>query len=114
MLKNSLPEIKGRLLHYFFEIHSGMNTWQDEDGKAKINYEEFYIESKNCIEEIMAINSVSDLDRFCEEWGLNELDSEFDLSFYNLANEYLKPKYEPRQQREICEGVSETETNAAG
>lgn len=105
MLKNSLTEIKGRLLHHFFEIHSGMNTWQDEDGKAKINYEEFYEESKLCIEEITGINSVSDLDRFCEEWGLNEMDTDFELSFYNLANEYLKPKYDFGQQREIREGV---------
>ena len=44
MLKNSLPEIKGRLLHYYFEIYSGMNTWQDENGKAKTDYEEFYDE----------------------------------------------------------------------
>ena len=92
MLRNALPEIKGRLLHHFFETYSGMNSYE-ENGKTKTDYEEFFIEIKNCIQEIISINSVSDLDVFCEEWGLNEMDSQFDLSFYNLAKEYLEVKF---------------------
>lgn len=89
MLKNSLPEIKGRLLHYYFETYSSMHSWEEE-GKVKTDYEEFYNESKHCIQEIFEISSISDLDRFCEEWGLNEM--EFELSFYCLAKEYLEVK----------------------
>jgi len=89
MLKNSLPEIKGRLLHYWFETYSSMNSYE-EDGKVKIEYEDFYEESKHCIKEIFEISNISDLDRFCEEWGLNEM--EFELSFHWLAKEYLEIK----------------------
>lgn len=89
MLLNALLEIKGRLLHYYFEVYSDMNSFE-EDGKTKINYAEFYSESENCIKEIHQIQSISDLDRFCEEWGLNELNN--DLAFHNLAKEYLEIK----------------------
>jgi hypothetical protein len=41
----------------------------------------------------MEINSITDLDEFCESWGLNEMDSEFELTFYNLAKKYLEVKY---------------------
>lgn len=89
MLKIHLQEIKGRLLHYYFEVYSDMNSFE-EDGKAKINYEEFYVESEHCIKEIFRIQSVSDLDVFCEEWGLNDLQN--DLAFNNLAKYYLELK----------------------
>ena len=105
MLRQALPEIKGKLLHYFFEMYSGMNSYE-ENGKTKIDYEEFFAESIQCVKEITEITSISDLDRFCEEWGLNDLDNE--LAFHNLANEYLKPKYESRQQGTIQEGVQTT------
>ena len=91
MLKNALPEIKGRLLHHFFEVYSGMNSYE-ENGKTKIAYEEFYSESQEAIKRIYGIQSVSDLDQFCEEWGLNDLQN--DLAFNNLANEYLSIKQE--------------------
>ena len=101
MLQNALPEIKGRLLHHFFETYSGMNTYQ-EDGKTKIDYEEFYAECEWCVRAIFDIKSISDLDVFCEEWGLNEFGSDFELSFFNLANEYLNPK--PRQSGDVSSG----------
>lgn len=85
----ALPEIKGKLLHYFFETHSAMNTSQ-VNGKTETDYEEFYEEIRLVIKEITNIDTISDLDRFCEEWGLNENDFDFDLSFYNLAAKYLK------------------------
>lgn len=93
MLKKHLPAIKGELLHYFFETYSSMNTDQLADGKTKTNYEDFYDESENCFKELMSINSISDLDCFCEEWGLNEMDDQFELSFYNLAKKYLEVKF---------------------
>lgn len=85
----ALPEIKGKLLHYYFETHSGMST-SELNGKAETDYGEFYEEIQLVLKEITDIETVSDLDRFCEEWGLNEIDPDFDLAFYNLAAKYLK------------------------
>lgn len=93
MLKNHLPAIKGELMHYFFETYSSMNTDQLADGKTKTNYDDFYDESENCFKELMSISSISDLDRFCESWGLNEMDSQFELTFYNLAKRYLEVRF---------------------
>lgn len=104
MLQKSLPEIKGRLLHHFFEVHSGMNAYQ-EDGKTRIDYEEFFTEVEWCTREIFNIQTVSDLDVFCEEWGLNDIE-DFELSFFNLANEYLNPQ--SRQSGDVSPGKKET------
>ena len=98
MFLQALPEIKGRLLHHFFEVYSDMNSYE-EDGKTKIDYEELLSESEYCIKEIYKIQSISDLDVFCEEWGLNDMEN--DLAFYNLAAEYLKPKNESGQQKRV-------------
>ena len=88
MLKNHLPAIKGRLLLHFTEVYSTMCA----DSKGGIDYQEFFEDIEKCIKEIYTINSVSDLDEFCEEWGLNDLQS--GLSFYELAKEYLEIKLE--------------------
>lgn len=85
MLKNHLTEIQGRLLCHFVEMYKDMNS--DSTGT---DWGEFYEEIRHCIKEIQAISSVSDLDRFCEEWGQNDLNSEF--AFHNLAKEYLEIK----------------------
>ena len=88
MLKNHLTAIKGRLLLYFTEMYSNMCA----DSEGKTDYEEFFEDAEKCIQEIMNIKSVDSLDRFCEEWGLNDLEG--DLSFHHLAKEYLEIKLE--------------------
>jgi hypothetical protein len=88
MLKNHLSAIKGRLLLHFTEVYSTMCA----DSKGEIDYEEFFEDSENCLKDICNIKSVNDLDEFCEEWGLNDLQS--GLSFYELAKEYLEIKLE--------------------
>ena len=93
MLKNHLNAIKGELMHYFFEVYSSMNTDQLEDGKTKTNYDEFWDEAKGCFRDLMEIHSITDLDEFCESWGLNDMDNQFELSFYNLAKKYLEVRF---------------------
>jgi hypothetical protein len=62
------------------------------DSKGETDYEEFFEDIENCLKDICNIKSVNDLDQFCEEWGLNDLQG--DLSFYQLAKEYLEIKLE--------------------
>ena len=92
MLKSHLSTIKGELLHYFLERYLDMSTDQLPDGTTKIDYTQFYEESQNCIDSIVKIKSVSDLDVFCVLWGLNDFDVDFKFSFYNLAKKYLELK----------------------
>ena len=84
MLSNHLTEIKGQLLDYFFNIHRDMNT-----SKEGVDFKEFYLETSDVLRAILSLSSIGDLDRFCEEYGLNEIDPEFSLSFPNLAKKYL-------------------------
>lgn len=89
MFKNHLGHIKGRLVEYFFETYSAIHTTQDVNGVARTNYEEFAIDFKLVVTEIFKIDTVNDLDRFCDEYGLNEVDPEFSLSFPNLVRHYM-------------------------
>ena len=84
MLKNHLTDIKGRLTSHFYEVYFGMNS--DKDGT---DYDEFFTEFSDAMNQIVKIKSVDDLDFFCEDFGLNDLDPEFPLSFPNLAKKYL-------------------------
>jgi hypothetical protein len=84
MLKNHLPAIKGRLLLHFTEQYSIMCT----DSEGEINHQEFFEDIQECLKDICDIKTIDNLDRFCEVWGLNDLQS--DLSFSELAKEYLK------------------------
>jgi len=84
MLQKKLLAVKGKLLEMFIEMYKDMNT--DESG---IDYQEFYLESKTPIKEIQDINSLDDLEKFCEEYGLNEMGRE-ELSFPGLVKEAYK------------------------
>ena len=88
MLKNHLLAIKGRLLLHFIEQYSMMCT----DSEGKIDHQEFFEDAQQCIREIYDIKTVDNLDQFCDIWGLNDLQS--DLSFFELAKEYLEIKLE--------------------
>jgi hypothetical protein len=80
MLQNQLEEIKGRLLDYVFVMYKDMNT--DERG---VDYKEFYLESKMAIKEIGNIDTLNDLEKFCEDYGFNDIQGE--LAFPNLVKE---------------------------
>ena len=83
MLQNKLTYIKGQLLEMMFEQYKDMNT--SADG---VDYEEFYREFQSPLNEIKAINSLDALERFCEEWGMNDMDNV--MSFPNLVKEVYK------------------------
>ena len=83
MLQNHLGEIKGRLLEMMFEQYRDMNT--SEDG---IDYESFYDEIQSTLNEIRSIHSLNELERFCEEYGMNDMDNA--MSFPNLVKEAYK------------------------
>lgn len=83
MLQNHLGEIKGRLLEMMFEQYRDMNT---ED--KKIDYQTFYEELMPTIVGIRNINTIGNLEEFCEEYGMNDMDNE--MSFPNLVKEYYK------------------------
>ena len=78
MLQDQLAEIKGRLLDYVFIMYKDMNT--DENG---VEWKEFYNEIQTSINEIRAINDLSLLEKFCEDYGFNDLEGE--LAFPNLV-----------------------------
>ena len=80
MLQNKLIEIKGKLLEMMFEQYRDMNT--DEKG---IDYETFYDEIQSTLNEIRGIHSLNELERFCEEYGLNDMDNV--MSFPNLVKQ---------------------------
>ena len=83
MLQSSLVAVKGKLLEYVFIMYKDMNT--DERG---VDYKEFYLESKVAIKEIQSIDTLNDLEKFCEDYGFNDLEGE--LSFPNLVKEAYK------------------------
>ena len=86
MLQNKLTAIKGQLLEMMFQQYVNMNT-----EKEGINYENFYDEVQSTINEIRGIKDLSGLEKFCEEYGLNDMDNE--MSFPNL----VKKAYESGQ-----------------
>ena len=87
MLQNKLTAIKGQLLEMMFQQYVNMNT----EAPGEINYENFYDEVQSTINEIRGIKDLSGLEKFCEEYGLNDMDNE--MSFPNL----VKKAYESGQ-----------------
>ena len=87
MLQNKLQSIKGQLLEMMFQQFINMNT----EAPGEINYENFYDEVQSTINEIRGIKDLSGLEKFCEEYGLNDMDNE--MSFPNL----VKKAYESGQ-----------------
>lgn len=67
MLQNKLLEIKGRLIEMTFEMYRDMNT--DETGT---DYQEFYLEFKSHLKDIQNIDTLNDLEVFCESMGFND------------------------------------------
>ena len=67
MLQNQLTKIKGQLLEMMFEMYRDMNT--DENG---VDYETFYEEVQPALVGIKSIQTIGNLEEFCEEWGLND------------------------------------------
>ena len=80
MLQNKLIEIKGQLLEMMFAQYLDMNT-----SESGIDYETFYDEVQSPINEIRGIHNLTDLERFCEEWGMNDIDNP--MSFPNLVKQ---------------------------
>ena len=90
MLQNKLQSVKGQLLEMVFHQYLDMNT--DVQGKKSIvDYESFYEEIQSTLNEIKGIKDLSGLEKFCEEYGLNDIDNE--MSFPNL----VKKAYESGQ-----------------
>jgi|LakMenE01Jun11ns_1017448.scaffolds.fasta_scaffold9594317_2 hypothetical protein len=90
MLQNKLQSVKGQLLEMMFHQYLDMNT--DVQGKKSIvDYESFYEEIQSTLNEIKGIKDLSGLEKFCEEYGLNDIDNE--MSFPNL----VKKAYESGQ-----------------
>lgn len=83
MLQNKVIEIKGRLLEMIFEQYRDMNT--EAEG---VDYASFYEEIIPTIQQIRAISTLDHLERFCEEYGLNDMDNV--MSFPNLVKEAYK------------------------
>jgi hypothetical protein len=87
MLQNKLTAVKGQLLEMMFHQYLDMNT--DVQGKSSIiDYHNFFIEIQSTINSIRNIKDLSDLEIFCEEFGLNDIDNE--MSFPNLVKEAYK------------------------
>jgi hypothetical protein len=84
MLQNKLLEIKGRLIEMTFEMYRDMNT--DETGT---DYQEFYLEFKSHLKDIQNIDTLNDLEVFCESMGFNdEIDNPFSFpTFVKMAYE---------------------------
>jgi hypothetical protein len=83
MLQNKLKGVKGQLLEMMFHQYLDMNT--SEDG---IDYKTFYDEIQSPLNEIRVIYNLNQLELFCEEYGLNDIDNE--MSFPNLVKEAYK------------------------
>ena len=84
MLQNKLLEIKGRLIEMTFEMYRDMNT--DETG---VDYQEFYLQFKYHLKDIQNIDTLNDLEVFCESMGFNdEITNPFSFpAFVKLAYE---------------------------
>lgn len=85
MLQNKLTEVKGRLLEMMFEMYRDMNT----DSVRGVDYETFYEELIPVLVAIRSINTIGNLEEFCEEWGMNDEVSN-PMSFPSLVNEAYK------------------------
>ena len=83
MLQNQLLAVKGRLLEMMFEQYRDMNT-----SESGIDYQEFYLEFKSTLKDIQNIDTLNDLEIFCEEYGMNDMDN--GMSFPNLVKEAYK------------------------
>lgn len=83
MLQNQIQKIKGQLLEMMFEQYRDMNT-----NELGIDYETFYDEIQSTLNEIRGIHSLNELERFCEEYGMNDMDNA--MSFPNLVKEAYK------------------------
>jgi len=64
----------------FIEMYKDMNT--DERG---IDYDEFYEELIPVVNQIQKLSNLNDLEAFCEEYGLNDMDNY--MSFPNLVKQ---------------------------
>ena len=84
MLQNKLQEVKGRLLEMMFEMYRDMNT--HEKG---VDYETLYEEVTPVLIAIKNINTIGNLEEFCEEWGMND-EITNPMSFPSLVNEAYK------------------------
>ena len=80
MLQSNLLAVKGKLLEYAFIIYKDMNS--DEKG---VDYQEFYLEFKTAVKDIGNIDTLNDLEKFCEDYGFNDIEGE--LAFPNLVKE---------------------------
>jgi hypothetical protein len=80
MLQNKLTYIKGQILEMMFEQYRDMNT--SADG---VDYGEFYQEFQSTLKEITSIHNLNDLENFCEEYGMNDIDN--GMSFPNLVKQ---------------------------
>ena len=90
MLQNKLAAVKGQLLEMMFHQYLDMNT-DVQGNKSIVDYSNFFEEIQSTINEIRGIKDLSDLEKFCEEYGLNDIDNE--MSFPNL----VKKAYESGQ-----------------
>ena len=84
MLQNKLAAVKGQLLEMMFHQYLDMNT-DVQGNKSIVDYSNFFEEIQSTINEIRGIKDLSDLEKFCEEYGLNDIDNQ--MSFPNLVKE---------------------------
>ena len=84
MLQNKLAAVKGQLLEMMFHQYLDMNT-DVQGNKSIVDYSNFFEEIQSTINSIRNIKYLSDLEIFCEEFGLNDIDNE--MSFPNLVKE---------------------------
>ena len=88
MLQNKLLEIKGRLIEMTFEMYRDMNT-DYSTNENRVDYQEFYLEFKSHLKDIQNIDTLNDLEVFCEGMGFNdEITNPFSFpAFVKLAYE---------------------------
>ena len=84
MLQNKLAAVKGQLLEMMFHQYLDMNT-DVQGNKSIVDYSNFFEEIQSTINEIRNIKDLSDLEIFCEEFGLNDIDNQ--MSFPNLVKQ---------------------------
>ena len=84
MLQNKLAAVKGQLLDMMFHQYLDMNT-DVQGNKSIVDYSNFFEEIQSTINSIRNIKDLSDLEIFCEEFGLNDIDNQ--MSFPNLVKE---------------------------
>ena len=84
MLQNKLAAVKGQLLEMMFHQYLDMNT-DVQGNKSIVDYSNFFEEIQSTINSIRNIKDLSDLEIFCEEYGLNDIDNQ--MSFPNLVKE---------------------------